>query len=215
MTLNYANPDRIALIHKLRETIFLNPEDVSSRLIAADWFDENGEPDRAEALRAICRHISHHEKIGGTAGAPFQKWLDLRKKYDVDVASMLTLRIATYIKYDMDLSPPVIRISEFHHPRWLRISGFFSRIGITWGNWIEYGDEILSIEPIQLVEFTDTPYLTRKNSRSRWEIRSGSDPEERGFFDGEGRYVNIFRREFKKQWPYLEFVAPSFTSRSK
>jgi len=133
----------------LLKAILAHPEEDTPRLIYADWLQENGQHDRAEFIRLMCRpnmpHVTLKRVERGTSGWDITSGpagVVCNTKMN-DVAR----RITAYLL-------PFVTELTIHR-------GFVMRVACTIYDWTMYGDSILAAHPIRSVTLPFTHALLR------------------------------------------------------
>lgn len=186
MTDAYSHPDYLSFLAAIRA----DPKDDTHRLVAADWLDEHGEPERAEFIRVQVAaprgftqlsNIPHHQCHRGTLLA---RW--------VGFGTVQMPRGAAALAKSL-LPPP--DPSEHCEVSFRR--GFLSRVHVTAGWWLSHGDAILAQHPtVKKVTLTTWPEgsVTRVAKQRPWRI-----PPRLG-----GHILDCWRAE----WPGVAFELP-------
>ncbi len=135
------------------EDIFDNPGDTSTRLIYADWLEENGQPDRGEFIRTQCSK--------SPLSYTLQRFVDKRHLWVSDRGLLPLLRemggelLRSYSWGDE--VPGEVR-TETKIREWkLRLTyrrGFIDEVGMPLSAWMEYGPKLVVLGPLTKLTFT-------------------------------------------------------------
>jgi uncharacterized protein (TIGR02996 family) len=133
----------------LLRAIIANPDDDTPRLVYADWLDENGQPERAVAIRA---HIAAHRinanasiVAGSVQFAPHQRtdrWNEWRRL-------MVTVTAVTSDPDVNGLSPFLAGLARVNLLDWSR--GFVSAVQCEPGDWLAHGPGVVASHPVERV----------------------------------------------------------------
>lgn len=154
----------------LLKAIMKNPDDDTTRLIYADWLEENGQCERGEFIRVQVA-LSRPTLCEGTSptGIACSK-LRPRGKKDClpwckpccDFDDLKKREQQLVWSHDTDWRADFARqIGDNHDhyyavaPEWER--GFVSHVTCTWEDWLKHGDAILAAEPVREVTLTTEP----------------------------------------------------------
>ena len=155
MNLN-ANPDYVAFLRTIRDC----PEDDINRLVLADWLDDNGEPDRAHAIR---RGVKKPKRF----------------KFSEGHVACIAYRPAT----GRDIN--VLVAGAIHGVAWTTYKGLLESATMTWETWLEK-DRLLQdnlflpeviLTSMNRLQFNAVNRRCRVTGRStEWFIQDGEDP---------------------------------------
>lgn len=156
------DPDERALLNG----VLAAPLDDAPRLVLADWYDENGQEERAEFIRVQCEL----ESLG--FGDPEAEQIHRNDR----VGELARRQRRLYAKSSVDLWPSVVpyislgravfdSLSYNDRPCGLIRRGFMAEVRFTLDAWMKHGPEIVRREPVTRVVLTDCkPLLFEK----RW-----------------------------------------------
>lgn len=159
--------------------IIAHPDDDTLRLIAADWFEEHGELERAEFIRLQILMFNRRKSPGGQADEKspwimndreYQGWKRREKTLSQRNRNgwVMSLEYATKLPFLSDthteyLRPGCVSVA-FHR-------GFIEELTCSWEDWSEHSDSILQQQPIRKVMLTTWPELgfgTEEKVRRAW-----------------------------------------------
>lgn len=141
--------------YQLLQNIIEEPEDDGLRLIFADWCDDNGEPERAEFIRA---QIENYRLCRLDAPAYSPERHDLLQTID-----RLTPRTADWILDTVDRKTFIATVV------WTR--GFIDEVRCLPSVWCSYGPSVVRLHPIERVLI---PHMKPCRIKSGW-IWTASD----------------------------------------
>ena len=174
----------------LLAAILADPADDTPRLVYADWCDENGQPDRAEFIRAQCE-LARPCRLG---------YSDAYHVDDVCHACDELRRREGELRSDEN------KAAWFGSTYFNRISasysrGFVSHVTCSWSDWHTHADSILRVQPIERVRLTD--WLPIRSGMVCLELPTGER-----IMNGNRDIRKAHLAVAKVQWPRIEFELP-------
>jgi len=124
----------------LFRTIVESPEDDVPRLVFADWLEEHGEEDRAEFIRLQCA-IARRLSAEGTVR-------------DDEAFCVMWDRQSELLRTHRHRW--VRELPEWVEAQFFR-RGFVAGVRVAAERWLDTGDELLAMTPVEQVAFTDSP----------------------------------------------------------
>lgn len=160
--------------------ICANPTDDVPRLIFADWLDEQGDPARAEFIRVQCEIADapptrwwsglevcrHNEKASACyrCREPRKRERELLEKHGGDFAGPVARLLgATKYRHDFGYEGMAARFAP--HIRWKWRRGFIAEFAMPLVQFMEYGERLALLCPLEGVTLTDCRPLVHVN---RW-----------------------------------------------
>jgi uncharacterized protein (TIGR02996 family) len=148
----------------LLRAVVAAPDDDVPRLVAADWLDEHGQPDRAEFIR-VQIELARLEASGEGASAEAET---LRRKERTYLGPVATYRAL----WALEACPELVRV-EFRDRaaaslESMRVAGaerltfrrgFAEAVICPAADWLQHGAEIRARQPIRAVRLTDCDRL--------------------------------------------------------
>jgi uncharacterized protein (TIGR02996 family) len=149
----------------LLRAVVAAPADDVPRLVAADWLDEHGQPDRAELIR-VQVELARLETAGDKASAATES---LRRKERTYLGPMAAQRAL----WALEACPELVRV-EFRDRasaslESMRVAGaerltfrrgFVEAVTCPADAWLQHGAEVRARQPIRGVRLTDCERLT-------------------------------------------------------
>ena len=169
--------------HDLLASVLANHADDLPRLVLADWWEENGQPDRAELVRLGCEL----ELIGLSPRDHKPRCRCRRCKLTTRLLDLLESYAATWA----GPAKPLRRLL------WSR--GFIGSVTCDAAAWLAHGDAVLAAHPVTRVSFTD--WL-------RWDHIDGLTTDQKLEAMGRYRGGDIPLAMCRLRWPGVEFELP-------
>ena len=185
----------------LLAAVLANPADDLPRLVLADWWEENGQPDRAELVRLGCEL----ELIGLSPRDHKPRCRCRRCKLTTRLLDLLESYAATWA----GPAKPLRRLL------WSR--GFVESVTCDAAAWLAHGDAVRAAHPVTRVTLTTVPdgetsYDTADHGYGEMGARLVGDTSVAPWFPmsecwakGDGRYL---RGLLRLRWPGVEFELP-------
>ncbi len=137
--------------------IVADPDDDTVRLVAADFLEENGDPDRAAFIRIQCALARlEADKLGKSLEAD-----TLRAKERAFLGPLSTSRLF----WALDACPELVRMGAQMHVEgaerltWRR--GFVERVTCPATEWLKHGVAVRARQPVRSVELGECGRITR------------------------------------------------------
>jgi len=161
----------------LLKAVAANPADDLPRLVLADWYEENGEGERAEFIRVqieIAKDLSCKTSVGYPP-----KYICNRAKIWNCVRCLSIIRereLYQIARHEwqgdcVEIIPKGATIDEYITFQ----RGFIHTVRCTIADWIEYGSKIIATNPVERVEVSDRkPLRSFITSKFYWNYSSGN-----------------------------------------
>jgi len=150
---------------ELLRAICERPFDDNLRLIAADWWEEAGEPNRAEFVRVQCQIADLDAEMRSTedCGSNLCPGCEVRRglqKRELELTELLWERMCPFLM----LIPN----------KWIFRNGFVDEVHCSLADWQGYGLAIVACQPVTRLVLTDIGSITalpetiREANYRRW-----------------------------------------------
>ena len=125
----------------LMQAVRAAPDDDTVRLAFADWFAENGDPDRGELIRVQCRQaaLPHWD--------PEQDQLGEREK------QLLAVNRARWVAAFPAVTDPDVKDED----RWEFRRGFVESVALSARSFLEHGPAVFRLAPVRRLRVVDVP----------------------------------------------------------
>jgi uncharacterized protein (TIGR02996 family) len=140
--------DRLALL----ASVLASPDDDRPRLVYADWWDENGEPERAEFVRV---QVANPDTVSlfETATADTTAWAERPRLQEAE-----DIHHRHRYEWVPSFNGHSIRglqgLTEYVH---VFRRGFIEEIQFAAADWLAHGDALLAAHPVTTVRLADWP----------------------------------------------------------
>jgi uncharacterized protein (TIGR02996 family) len=174
----------------LLDDIIANPDDPLLRLILADWYEDNGQPDRAEFIRleveveSLKRTPEPARKGPGPVSGPPYDVLTMSPvygpPYDVLTMSRLLARIRRLLETPQTLgdgrtmaarhawAAEALPLHRRDRTGWNFRGGFIGQVVCSFADWMRHGPAIATAHPIERVDLTDKGAMRVEQNCYRW-----------------------------------------------
>jgi uncharacterized protein (TIGR02996 family) len=131
------------------------PADDAPRLVAADWFQENGDESRAEFVR-VQVELAKWEMTPGERYDGIEL-PDGRRMEFKPTASLIRREKELYGRFWWDWCPDGFKYDTLENPAVTWRRGFLERVTATASQWLALGDNLYAREPVTAVALTTWP----------------------------------------------------------
>lgn len=199
--------------------IIAQPKCDATRLIFADWLEENGEPERAEFIRVQCELAKrecvdvwcekiYREKCPIGTPCEYAKECDgLRRRERelldrADEGDELPHRIRWLVAEN-----PSYTLEGALSPRWSR--GFVSEVTCRWSDWQAHHEQIRATQPVTTVRLTTWPQTCGDASGNMYLLDIGHRTAVVKSNDVQPpTWEGLAEMLVKATWPGIDFVLP-------
>lgn len=141
----------------LLAAVIADPDEDTPRLVMADWFDENGQPDRAEFIRVQCEIANLSDPIPPntiirvlTSDEANRRNALRRRERELKDPSDLTW----HLRWPSELSR-----KGWHYPVQVFRRGFVESVTCSAEDWLRVGNAVRIAQPVTRVELTTRPKM--------------------------------------------------------
>jgi uncharacterized protein (TIGR02996 family) len=199
-----ADPTLAALLRAVLD----RPADDVPRLVLADWWDERGEPDRAEFVRVQAELAKM-----GDDGGPVAHDIDGRCGCELCALRRRERDLLLVLAESLQPAPGwcVVTPAGYAAPDWpawaVARRGFVDEVTCAAAAWLAHGDEVCASHPVSKVTLTDHPGRAD-------EKLVGGPPPGAALYSVAGKLVECPRCEgdpavlFPLRWPGVAFELP-------